>query len=107
MTHIERSSSIRINLMHRNGYGPTSLHLGNLLSSQGILGVLANVDVPLQLCSATLINNVGCDFLIPNQSGILLARADGGAVPWDGLDHYEKRNVSVGQSRGTKGCDKL
>lgn len=87
LTYVEGTSSIGIDLVHRDRHSSTRLHLGDLLGSQGILSVLANVDVTLQLCSSTLVDDVCCNFRISDQGSVLLAWADGGAVPWERLDH--------------------
>lgn len=94
LTYVEGTSSISIDLVHRDRHSSTRLHLGDLLSSQGILGVLADVDVTLQLCPSALIDDVCCNFRIPDQGSILLAWADGSAIPWERLDHCKTNKVS-------------
>lgn len=87
LTYVEGSSSIGVDLMHGDRYGPARLHLSDLLGRQGVLRVLANVDVTLQLGSSALIDDVCCDLRVTDQGSILLAWADGSAVPWERLDH--------------------
>lgn len=57
------------------------MDLGHGVSSKGILCVLADVDVAGQLGSATLVDDVGLDLGVSDQSRVLLAGVDGRAVP--------------------------
>lgn len=70
-------------LMNGNDKLSTALDLCDCAGSQGILGVLTHIDVTGQFCSTTLVDNVCIDFGITDDGGILLARADTGAVTCD------------------------
>lgn len=74
------ASTVGIDLVDGHRNLASSFNLGDLISSQGVLGVLSNVDVSSKLGTAALVHNVGFDFSIANDGGILLARVDGRAV---------------------------
>lgn len=69
--------------MDGNSHDCASLHFGDSTCCQRILGVLAHIDVAGQLSTTALVNDVGTDLSISNDSGIQLARADSCAVSWD------------------------
>jgi hypothetical protein len=48
---------------------------------QGILSLLADIDVAFKLSTTALIDEVGLDLSSPDQSGILLAWVDSRAIP--------------------------
>jgi len=62
--------------MESDSDGSTSLNLRDSSGRELVLGVLSNVDVARQFCSATLVYYVRCDFGISNDGGVLLARTD-------------------------------
>lgn len=82
ITHVW-ASTIGVDLMNSNGELTTSLNLGDLSSRNGILGVFSDINVTRQLSAATLVDDVGGDLCITNDSGILLARVDSDTVAGD------------------------
>lgn len=66
--------------MDRDRHLPAGRDLSNSIGSEGVLGVLSNVDVAAKLGTSTLVDNVGGDLGITDQGGVLLAGADAGAV---------------------------
>jgi hypothetical protein len=69
--------------MDSNSHDCAGLNLGDLASSDSILGVLSNIDVAGQFGSSTLIDDVCVDFRVSDNSRILLTRTDTSAVPSD------------------------
>lgn len=78
------TSAIGVDLVNRDGEFAAGLDLCDLAGGQGVLGVLADVDVAGQLRSSALVNDVGGNLGVSDQRGILLARADARAVSCDG-----------------------
>lgn len=77
---LERSSSISIDLVDGDCQGGASRDFGHATSGEFVLSLLANIDVTGNFSSSASIDNVLSDLLVANDSGILLARRDGGAV---------------------------
>lgn len=69
--------------MNGNGELTASLNLSDLSSRKGVLGVLADINVTRQLSAATLVDDVGSDLCVTNDSGVLLARIDSDTVAGD------------------------
>lgn len=82
ITHVW-ASTIGVDLMNSNSEFTASLNLSDLASGKGILSILADIDVTRQLGAATLVDDVGSDLCITNDSGILLARVDSDTVTGD------------------------
>jgi hypothetical protein len=61
----------------------TGLDLGHTTGSQLILGLLANVDVAVDLGPSACVDNVLRDLVVTDDGSILLARGDGSAVTSD------------------------
>lgn len=80
-THGEGTGAVCVHLVDSDRQLRASLDLGDSVRSEGVLGVLSNVDVAAQLCASALVHDVCRDLSITDESGILLARADAGAVP--------------------------
>jgi hypothetical protein len=78
-----RTGAISVDLMDSNSHDCAGLNLGDLASSDSILGVLSNIDVAGQFGSSTLIDDVCVDFRVSDNSRILLTRTDTSAVPSD------------------------
>lgn len=78
------TSSIRVHLMNGNRHQCASLDFGNSSRSQGILGVLPNIDISCQFCPTTLVDDVRSNLGISNDGGVLLARTDTRAVSCNG-----------------------
>lgn len=76
----EGARAIGIDLVEGDLDPTASLDLSHLAGGNGVLGVLANIDVAAQFSTATLVDNVRRDFLVTDNGGVQLARADGGAV---------------------------
>lgn len=74
--------------MECDGDLTTGLDLSHSVCRQGILCILPNIDISLELRAATLIHNVGLDLCIADDGGILLAGVDSDAVASDGRVDY-------------------
>lgn len=85
---LERTSTISIDLVDGDGHTCTSLDLSDSSSGNGIFGVLTDVDVTSQLCTATLIDNVGVNLGITDNGGVLLAGANGCAISGQARVNY-------------------
>ena len=72
----------------------TRLDLSDGSSGKLVFGVLSDVDVACQLCSAALVDDVRYDFRVADDGCVLLARADGGAISGKGCVDLEA-NASV------------
>lgn len=59
--------------------------LGDSIRGQRVLCDFSNVDVPLELGAAALVDQAREDFLITDDAGILLAGTYGRAVSRDGI----------------------
>lgn len=87
-TYGKRSRAVCVDLVDRHRQLRAGFHLCDLLDGQGVLRVLANVDVALQLGSPALVDDVGRDLGVADQRGVLLAGVDGGTVPGEGVDDW-------------------
>lgn len=89
------TSAIGVDLVDRDSEFAAGLDLCDLAGGQGVLGVLADVDVARQLRSSALVDHVGGNLGVSDQRGILLARADARAVSCDGRVDFCDMIVSV------------
>lgn len=76
-----RAGTISVDLVDGDSHLSTGRDLGDSIGSEGVLGVLSNVDVSAKLSTSTLVGDVRGDLGITDDGGVLLARADGCAVP--------------------------
>lgn len=74
-------------LMDSHCHDGSGLDLSDHARCQLILGFRPNVDVTSQLSSPTLIHDIGCDFGVTNNGGVLLTRTNSSAVPRDSIIH--------------------
>lgn len=81
MAYCVRTGTISVDLVDRDGHLSTGRDLGDSIGGEGVLGVLPNVDVSAKLGTSTLVHDVRGDLGITDDGGILLAGADGCAVP--------------------------
>lgn len=77
----EGTGTVSVDLMDRHGELRAGLDLCNGSGGQGVLSVLAHIDVASNFRPSALVHNVGGNLGIANEGGILLARADARAVP--------------------------
>jgi hypothetical protein len=70
-------------LMDCDLHDGAGLNLGHTTSSQLVLGLLANVDVAIDLGPSASVYNVLRNLIVTNDGSILLAGGDGGAVASD------------------------
>lgn len=80
----KRPSAVGIDLVNSDSNLATSLDLSHSARRQGILCVLSNIDVSFQFRATALIGNVGHNFGVADDGGILLARIDTDAVTSNG-----------------------
>lgn len=78
------SSSVGVDLVDCDGHTSSGLDLGDSFCCNGVLRVLANVDVSREFRPPTLVHDICTDLGISNDGCILLTRADGGTVSSQG-----------------------
>lgn len=78
------TSTVGVNLVDGHRDLTPGLDLGDGLGRKSILGVLSDVDISRQFRAATLVDDIGLDFRIADDGGVLLAGVDGYAVAGDG-----------------------
>lgn len=83
-----RAGAVGVDLVDGDGQGRAGLDLRDLSGGQGVLGVLAHVDVAADLGPPALVGYVGVDLGVADQRGVLLARADAGAVSCEVVDCF-------------------
>ena len=79
-----RTSTVGVDLVDGDGELSAGLDLSDLLGSQGVLGVLADIDVATDLSSTARVHDVGSDLGLTNNGSILLAGADRSTVSGNG-----------------------
>ena len=70
--------------MYSHCQGSASLDLSHLVVANCVLDVIVDIDVPFNFRPSTETGNVLADLDIPDDGGVLLARADTGAVSRNG-----------------------
>lgn len=70
--------------MNSDSHNSARLYSRDGSSSKLVLSVLPHVDIARQLCPSTLVNDISRDLSISDDGGVLLARTDGCAIPWEG-----------------------
>lgn len=74
------ASTIGVDLVEGDCDFAPSLDLRHGLRGQGILSVFSNVNVSLELCASTRIDDIGFYLGISNDGRVLLARVDADAI---------------------------
>lgn len=74
------ASTIGVDLVEGDCDFAPSLDLRHGLRGQGILSVFPNVNVSLELCASTRVDDIGFDLGISNDGRVLLARVDADAI---------------------------
>ena len=73
--------------------------LGDALDSELVLGLLADIDVAVDLSTSASVHDVLLDLRVADDGGVLLARRDGGAVTGQGgVDEESLALASVADS---------
>lgn len=89
-----RSSAILVDLVNRDGQSGTDRDLSDIVCSNGSLDAAEDVDVAIQLRTATDAGGVGADLRITDDGRVLLAGANERAVPCNGRVHRVSDRVA-------------